>query len=322
MIGCQETVKKTLNGFYRINTSRPTMTVTSAPATIVPIKHAARNYTGTQYALPTDEVERERLSFQHNIVLKRLFGNRILFAPVDLRPNDKILDVGTGPGLWATEMAETNDSSIEIFAVDISSRLFPTETPPNVHFMIESVTNLPKAWDNTFALVHQRLLLFALQESQWRQALSEIFRVLQPGGWVQLGENAAWIEGEYPEKPCMEKVVAMYRRLAQSRNLYIDCAKHIPSMLEDAGFVDIHIEEGLPRMGKWAGDDGIVYRDNHVGVFQGMKTPILEKGGFGYVRSEAEYDALIAGMEREWDEIPGTTKEYFVFWARKPLAQE
>jgi hypothetical protein len=53
-------------------------------------------------------------------------------------------------------------------------------------------------------------------------------------------------------------------------------------------------------------------------MFRGIKTPILEAGGFGYVTSEAEYDDLLCGLEREWDEIPGTEKEFVIFVARKP----
>jgi SAM-dependent methyltransferase len=210
-------------------------------------------------------------------------------------------------------------------AIDIESRMFPTCPPKNIEFRIESVTNLPCDWTGKFSLVHQRLLMIALQIPQWPVALREIYRVLRPGGWVQLGEGCAWIEGEYPNKPCMEKLVAMYRALTNARNLYIDCALGIEKMLEEAGFVDIRRESGMPRMGKWAGEDGIDNRVNHVGVFKGIKTPVLEAGGYGQVTSEEEYDALLEGLAREWDETPsagspGTEKEFRIFWARKPTA--
>jgi len=290
-----------------------------------PIEHTARAYQaypGSQYALPADDVEQERLILQHR-TLKKLFGNRILLAPVELGGNDKILDVGTGAGLWVLDLAASVDPAVSMVAVDIESRLFPTSHPKNVEFRIESVIELPSGWTDTFSLVHQRLLTIALQIPQWPVALREIYRVLRPGGWVQLGESHAWIEGEYPNKPCMEKLVAMYRRLVESRNLYIDCAQGIPKMLEEAGFVDIQRESQMPQMGKWAGELGVANRINHVAVLRGIKTPILKAGGFGGVSSEEEYDALLEGLEREWDETPsthnhGTQKEFVIFWARKP----
>lgn len=218
------------------------------------------------------------------------------------------------------DLATTIDPSVPIVAVDIEPRLFPTSPPNNIEFRVESVTNLPSEWTNTFSLVHQRLLILALQVPQWPKAMQEIYRVLRPGGWVQFAESIPWHEDKYPGKPCMEKLTALFRRVGESRNLYIDCAYNIPKMLEEAGFVDIRSESRMQLMGKWAGEIGVANATNYVGVFRGMKTPVLDAGGFGYVTSEAEYDELLTGLEKEWDEIPGSETEFIITWARKPLA--
>ncbi|KAJ7685451.1 S-adenosyl-L-methionine-dependent methyltransferase [Mycena polygramma] len=294
----------------------------SPKTNVVSIKHTPRAYQaypGSKYALPTDGVERQRLLLQHH-TLKSLFENRILLAPVSLDRSDKMLEIGTGPGLWVMDFATTLDPSVPIVAVDIESRLFPTAPPKNIEFRVESVMNLPAEWSDTFSFVHQRLLILALQEPQWHKDVQEIYRVLRPGGWVQLAECTPWHEGKYPGKPCMEKLTAIYRRVAEARGLYVDCAYHIPKMLEEAGFVEIQSESRMQLMGKWAGEIGVANAANHVAVLRGIKTPALEAGGFGYVNSEAEYDALLEGLAKEWDEIPGSEKEFIITWARKPLA--
>jgi len=262
-------------------------------------------------------MERRRLIIQQDI-FKRMFGDRLVLAPVNLGKDDKVLDVGTGSGVWILDLAVSVDSSVSLYAIDIESCLFPSPPPKNIQFSVESVINLPLHWTDTFTLVYQRLLLISLQIPEWPKALNEIYRVLRPGGWVQLAETAGWVEGRNPERPCMEKLVSMYRRLVESRNLYIDCARDIPAMLSDAGFVNIQMVEHSPCIGKWGGEDGIINRDNHLGVFRGIKTPVLQAGGFGYVSSEAEYDTLLEGTRKEWDEIPGTRKKFTMFWARKP----
>jgi SAM-dependent methyltransferase len=150
-----------------------------------------------------------------------------------------------------------------------------------------------------------------LQKTEWPVALREIYRVLRPGGWIQLGEDMPWMQERYPEKPCMEKFIAMIRSMSDSRNLYLDCTRH--------GFVEIETESRMQRVGKWAGEAGVAHRMNQVSLFKGFKTPILEAGGFGYVRSEKEYDMLLEGAEKEWDVIPGTEKEFSILWAKKPL---
>ncbi|KAJ7499570.1 hypothetical protein FB451DRAFT_1334898 [Mycena latifolia] len=226
-------------------------------------------------------------------ILKKIYGNKILLAPVNWEETDKVLDIGTGPGGF---------------------KLSPIENP-NIELRVKSVTNLPAEWSDTFSLVHQRLLIYALQIPHWTVALREIYRVLRPGGWVQLGECVGRAS----------KGSAILRSLTNSRNMDMDCTQNIPKLLEDNGFGDIHCEIKMRKVGKWAGDLGVANRINHLGLLQGLKTPILKAGGLGYVASEEEYDRLVDGVEREWDEtptpeIPGVQKEFFIFWARKPAA--
>ncbi|KAF8205710.1 S-adenosyl-L-methionine-dependent methyltransferase [Mycena galopus ATCC 62051] len=304
----------------------------------VSIIHTPRHYqafSGSKYALPHDDEEQQRpvpnvsakdmaerttrLLLQHWI-LKSLFEDRILLAPVSLGPNDKVLDIGTGSGLWLMDLAATVESTVFMVGVDIESRLFPTSPSKNIEFQVESVTSLPLEWTETFSLVHQRLLIFGLEMPQWPKAIQEIHRVLRFGGWVQFVEVAPWKEDKYPGKPYLEKYAAMHDRLAKSRNFDADCADRIPRMLEEAGFVDIQSEVRMQVIGRWAGQIGVACATNQVGLFRGMKTPVLEAGGLGVVTSEAEYDELVDGLEKEWDEIPGTEKEFIIIWARKPLA--
>ncbi|KAF8205741.1 hypothetical protein K438DRAFT_1715510, partial [Mycena galopus ATCC 62051] len=61
--------------------------------------HAPRYYhafLGSKYPLPHDDLERQRLLLQHNI-LKSIFEDRIILTPVGLNKSDKVLEIGTGP---------------------------------------------------------------------------------------------------------------------------------------------------------------------------------------------------------------------------------
>lgn len=76
----------------------------SAPAQVKigpPIPHTLSrpyvSYPGSKYVLPSDQVEKDRLARQHEII-KTANGGKILLAPISLRPGDKVLDSGTGPG--------------------------------------------------------------------------------------------------------------------------------------------------------------------------------------------------------------------------------
>ncbi|KAF8144709.1 hypothetical protein K438DRAFT_1873283 [Mycena galopus ATCC 62051] len=255
----------------------------------LPIEHVARKhqaYPGSQYTLPADDEELQRLTLQHQI-LKEIYENRILLAPVHLDVNDAVLEIGNGPGLWIMDLAKSVNTSVPMFGIDIESRMFPVSPPKQIEFRVESATNLPAEWTKTFSL---------------------------------LGESAAW-GGDYPGKPCLEKLTAMVRSICSSRNLNLDCAKDMPKMLADAGFVEVQSESKMQRVAKWDGESGIINRINQLAIFKAYKTPVLKAGGIGYVSSEEEYDLLLEGVEREWDEISGTEKEFFIFWAKKPLVQ-
>ncbi|KAF7322474.1 hypothetical protein HMN09_00025800 [Mycena chlorophos] len=289
-----------------------------APVAIDHTPREYQQYPGAQYVLPTDEAEKQRLELQHRAV-KQVFNGRILFAPVKLIEGHKVLDTGTGPGIWLLDAANSVNPAVQMTGVDIESRLFPSSPPKNVSFQIGSVLELPKEWSNTFTLVHQRLLIAALQIPQWPQALGEVYRVVRPGGWVQITETTAWIPGAYPGRPNLEKVSRLWGALAAQRNLHAECARDMPRLLANAGFVDIRQESREIRVGKWAGENGVAMKKNYLQVLQGMKTPILQAGGFGIVSSEAEFEALVEGLGHEW-EVPRVEKdfEFFVYWAQKP----
>jgi ribosomal protein L11 methylase PrmA len=53
---------------------------------------------------PNDEMESDRLDLQYQ-ALKMLHDGKIYFAP--LRDPKRILDIGTGTGIWPIEMGES-----------------------------------------------------------------------------------------------------------------------------------------------------------------------------------------------------------------------
>jgi hypothetical protein len=55
------------------------------------------------YVFPNDAMECDRLDLQYE-ALKALHDNRIFFAP--LKDPRRILDIGTGTGIWPIEMGE------------------------------------------------------------------------------------------------------------------------------------------------------------------------------------------------------------------------
>lgn len=215
------------------------------------------------------------------------------------------------------ELSSQIPPSVSLHGIDIQTDLVPLVTPSNVSFSINSVTQLPLEWTARFDLVHQRLLTAALNSSEWPIAIAEIYRILRPGGWVQLTEVGPRFE-TYAMTDSQRKVRDMVRHTYASRDLLHDCALRLPRFLETVGFRSLAIETRLFPLGSWAGKAGIIHRQNMAGVHRGMKTTVLQNGGFGIVASEDEFDRLIETVEREWDEIEGSEIAFTTIIAQKP----
>lgn len=199
--------------------------------------------------------------------------------------------------------------------MDIEGRLFPkpTELATNMQFEEHSVLALPSEWSSTFALINQRLLIAALKRTEWSVALRELYRVLAPGGWLQVLEPGSWTAG-----PAGRTHKALFSAVANARGLFPDCSKHFPGMLAEIGFVNVQVNDRTAPLGKWAGVHGEEGRENLLGVWKGMKTPILNMGGFGVVESEMEFDKLMNDVEKEYDDTPGSEIHWVFTYAQKP----
>lgn len=201
--------------------------------------------------------------------------------------------------------------------IDISNSQFPDEKPANVTFSVGSVLAMPEEWEKKFHIVHQRLLIGALKVPEWPIAIRELYRVLQPGGWIQLCEI------EYRSAPLGHDSAnaqheRAYSKFASARGIDLSIGRKLSDLLRNAGFINVSVRIANVPMGKKWGPIGVDGSRNMSGVFRAMKTPIVSGGGFGAVTSEEEYDKLVNDIVKEWDEIEGYTTAFIIAYAQRP----
>ena len=212
------------------------------------------------------------------------------------------------------EFASQIPDNIQIDGIDIASRLFPQSCPPNITLSIHSITSLPLSWDSRFIYVHQRLLMAALTTTMWKSTISEIFRTLQPGGWVELYEM-----GKLPEVgPYSTKMEGIRKALWNHKELMYDHEDELPVILAEVGFTQIQVDHRVLPMGRLAGQYGVDGNKDLMDVMYAMKTPVSKAGGLGFVSDEEEYDEVVAKTSKEWYEN-NALQDTFTFTARKPL---
>ncbi|KAK1763387.1 S-adenosyl-L-methionine-dependent methyltransferase [Phialemonium atrogriseum] len=143
-----------------------------------------------QYWTPNDDKHNESMDIYHHFFTLAL-ENKLFLAPLkdDIK---KVLDVGTGTGIWAIDFADKFPGA-EVTGTDISP-IQPSWVPPNLKFEIDDCTQPWSFEDNSFDYVHLRFLLGSVDS--WDELFEQAYRVCKPGGWVESLESSPRIESD------------------------------------------------------------------------------------------------------------------------------
>ncbi|KAM0540778.1 hypothetical protein ACHAPJ_013509 [Fusarium lateritium] len=209
-------------------------------------------YNPDSYNFPNDEAERERLDLTHLLMTKGI-GNQLFLAPVDLNKPARVLDIGTGTGVWAISVGEEYPNA-EIIGNDLSA-IQPSWVPPNVKFEIDDVE---QTW------IHDKLdFIFSRYMStsilDWPKLVKNTYERLNPGGWVEFQDyNLLYYseDGSLTEDHHLRKWVKLFIDTARAKLNREPCpGPKLEEWVKDAGFTNVvHQKFRLP-LGSWPKDE-------------------------------------------------------------------
>ncbi|KAL9616672.1 MAG: hypothetical protein Q9160_008495 [Pyrenula sp. 1 TL-2023] len=176
-----------------------------------------------------------------------LIQHRGLFsAPLLDLPNQRVIDVGCGTGIWAIAFATEHPAS-HVIGLDITLPQ-PKSKPPNCGFAVGDAEGDWAFATVPFDFIHGRMLVNSIRD--WPRFMEHCLQWLKPGGWLELSDVAHRF---FAEDGCSEEHAPMlkwWREVFQgsSRSNGIDTDgtyKHAQQM-RDAGFTDVR-----ERVFKW-----------------------------------------------------------------------
>ncbi|KAL3465043.1 S-adenosyl-L-methionine-dependent methyltransferase [Aspergillus heterothallicus] len=148
--------------------------------------------TQDKYVFGRSKKETERLNAQHRLLAK-VTNNTLIHPSIPKEHIRSVADVGTGTGIWLKAVSQVldnkPDSGVYYHGFDISDEQFPTAPAPNLHFSTHDITlPFPDEHRNRYDLVHVRLLVAALDETDYAKAVANLSAILKPGGYLQWEE--------------------------------------------------------------------------------------------------------------------------------------
>ncbi len=153
-----------------------------------------------------------------------------LLSFADLKPEDEVLDLGTGTGLVAAALQKR---SIKVTGIDSSLAMIEKarQLHPDLNLCQADIRALPYA-GGVYNKAIARMVLHHII-SELPKAMAEIFRVLRPGGQVVICEGIPPLPELLPD---YQKIFS----LKEVRSCFLP--KDLRDLLRQAGFVEIEEE--------------------------------------------------------------------------------
>ncbi|KAK2054413.1 methyltransferase domain-containing protein [Colletotrichum caudatum] len=194
-------------------------------------------YREGRYVLPNDAAENERLDLQHHLYTLTFDGKLFISPAGSDRPLQRVLDAGTGTGIWAIDLADEYPEAL-ITGVDLSP-IQPQFVPPNVIFYVDDVED-EWTYSYKFNFIFGRMLTGSIAD--WPRFIQQSYEFLEPGGWIELSDILLDLQSDDGTvgPDCAAQTWA--RHMLEAAAIWkrpLDSCKFYKEQLAEAGFVNI-----------------------------------------------------------------------------------
>ncbi|KAI5845708.1 S-adenosyl-L-methionine-dependent methyltransferase [Morchella snyderi] len=240
---------------YSVYSSGVESATTSLKSSVLKYKyeHGRRYhaYKEGSYYGPNDETQNEQLDIFHHYCTLTM-GGKLHFAPIGDNPQ-KILDIGTGTGIWAIDCADTYPSA-QVIGNDLSP-IQPSWVPPNLQFEIDDLESEWAIPRDDFDFIHMRYMLACV--SDWPALFQKVYTTTKPGGYFESQEPTLQIfsdDGTFTRGSPIDIWVDKMAEAAEKFGKPAHVAHRTKAWMAEAGFEDVHEKVIKMPLGPWAKD--------------------------------------------------------------------
>lgn len=281
------------------------------------------SYREGQYVLPNDGGEQDRQDILHH-VRNLTLGGALFRAP--LRSSlQRVLDVGTGTGIWAIDFADQFPSTT-VIGTDLSP-IQPSWVPPNLQFQIEDAES---TWlyngKNPFDYIHIRDLGGSITD--WAQLTRQAYQHLAGGGWIELQEFEVTLRSDDDSMrlaPHLSEYITHLHEAAEKFSKPMNVAESHKQRLIDMAFEEVKEEIYKVPSSSWPKDPQlkVIGKYNQCSLLLAVEayslalfTRVL---GWTFERAQAFFVGVRSDLKNP--QVHAYTNLYIVY-GRKPVKQE
>ncbi|RDW92533.1 hypothetical protein BP5796_01927 [Coleophoma crateriformis] len=274
-------------------------------------------YGNRTYVLPNDEPEMDRLDFQHHL-LGLTFDHQLTVCPIGRV--HRVLDIGTGTGIWAIDFAEEHPETT-VIGIDVSP-IQPSFVPPNCIFEID---DLEKPWNFTykFDFIHSRMMTGSFQD--WPRFVQQCYENLEPGGYIEM------IDVSFPNRSddhtlSPDSALQKWGNYMLEASINLGCplntAETYRGLLQDQGFIDIEEKVYKWPQNRWPADKkhkeiGLWTMENFTSNLSGLSVALFTRG-LGW--STTDLEVFLVDVRREMKSMKiHSYWPIYVVYAQKPM---
>ncbi|KIX02110.1 uncharacterized protein Z518_08049 [Rhinocladiella mackenziei CBS 650.93] len=214
-----------------------------------------------QYGLPIDEEEQDRNDLQH-CKFGLLLNDHLFLAPITSQPQE-ILDLGTGSGIWAIDVADKYPTA-NVLGVDLAA-IQPTWVPPNCRFEVDDIESDWLYHRNHFDFIHARELIMAVRD--WDKLIQQAFDHLKPGAYLELSQSvpdAHSDDNTLPLDSAYRQITEIFFEIGEKIGASGHAPKSFKEKMEQVGFENVVESRFKIPNSPWPKDR----RLKHIGLFE------------------------------------------------------